>query len=163
MSRFSDDSGDEEFNNEWAMFWANVERSFNGRKGTALLRRFVEVLEAMPARRLIHGAVHRGVDVCAVGALVAAEKCKREGIDWAAAVEALPAFDSENDDYSAAHDTADLAKSFGMPRLAAYRIEYENDEPETGYEPTSVTPEDRWERMHSWAIRELAKREPVAA
>lgn len=73
MSRFSDD-GEDDFNNQGLMWWHNVEQAIAGRKGRKVLEELRATLLALPEKRLIHGHLCDGQDVCAVGALVVARR-----------------------------------------------------------------------------------------
>lgn len=71
MSRFSDD-WDEDWNNQGAMHWANVQRSARGKAGRPILEELIAALDAMPVHELHEGFLaHPGTGQrCAVGALV---------------------------------------------------------------------------------------------
>ncbi len=71
MSRFSDDF-DEDWQNQGAMHWANVQRSTRGKAGKAVLQELIAALEAMPVHELHEGFLaNPGTGArCAVGALV---------------------------------------------------------------------------------------------
>lgn len=61
MSRFGDGDGEENFNNEWALWENRAHLALRGRRGKAALRELREALEALPEERLISGAL------CTVG------------------------------------------------------------------------------------------------
>lgn len=203
MSRFGDYEGDDAgYNNSGELWWANVERQFQGRKGRELLRELIASLEAMPVKALVHGVLCDGKNVCAVGAVLVdrrvkagedrarvladlgesdgkcicghgpathpgapgspdrpavCTRCKRAHAKLVAKVGAAMAwmschgYEPEGDDWQ----TAQAAKAAGLPHLAAYRIEYHNDEEASEL----LTPEQRYEETLSWARRMLAKLE----
>lgn len=71
MSRFSDD-WDEDWNNQAAMHWANVQRSARGKAGRPILAELIAALDAMPVHELHEGFLANPATGarCAVGALV---------------------------------------------------------------------------------------------
>lgn len=136
MSRsgYSDDC------DEWGLIrWrGQVASAIRGRRGQAFLMELLDVLEAMPAKRLIANALRYGppegpVGVCALGAVGVAR-----GVD-------LEALDPE--DYDS------VAAVFGIARQLVREIVYENDEAGDWY--GERTPEARWQHMHDWAMSQL--------
>lgn len=70
MSRFSDDYEDPGYANAGELWWANVERAIQGKRGQKALRELFGALETMPEKRLVEGHLVKEGDVCAVGAYV---------------------------------------------------------------------------------------------
>lgn len=110
-----------------------VVQATNGARGQALLSKLRDALDAMPAKRLIAGAVKdEAGDVCALGAL----------------------------DPSAPHyDAKELAKHFGVARSLAAEIVYMNDE----WPFREETPERRWQRMRDWVDSQIKQGSQRAA
>lgn len=172
MSRFSDDG---DYDRESWLFWANVQRSFRSGNGTKALRQLVAAMESLPTQELAFGVLKEEGEerYCAIGAI--ARHC-----------DALPDH-PEWEDYPEALAKS-VAKGTGLAWGALYRLEYENDDEvyvidgtrERG-EPRSYgrlpdgswgyarmetvpnhrleTPAERWTRVHTWAVKELANRE----
>lgn len=146
MSRFSD-GYDEDYPNQAQMWWANMQRSFKSKGGTAALQKLVEALDAMPVKELAHGVWRDGDgSVCALGAL--AVHCGQDP-------HAMPQL--EEDPQDIARRTAEVT---GLPWAALYVIEYENDEGR--WNSWDEGPAARWERIRQWAAKELEKRNAVA-
>lgn len=72
MSRFGYDGDYEEYYpNQGDLWWANIERALNGKKGQAALRDLEEALIALPEKKLVRGHIAKlDGSVCAVGALI---------------------------------------------------------------------------------------------
>jgi hypothetical protein len=192
VSRFGDYDGEEDYNNSAALWWANVERQFAGRKGRDLLWELIAALEAMPVKQLVHGVLCDGQNVCAVGAVMVARRVRAgEARDAALAAlaiecgcghgsathpdrgactvcktayEVMVAERGPERAWNSCHgyepqgdawETAQAAQQAGLPRLAAYRIEYHNDEEASEY----LTSEQRYDETLAWARRELARLE----
>lgn len=132
MSRsgYCDDLG-----SEWALIrWRGaVVSAIRGWRGQAFLRELVDALDRLPERRLIARELVSEGEVCALGAVGLAR----------GRVSEMAEIDPE--DYDA------VAAEFGLPNALVQEIEYLNDE--LHYR----SPEERWERMRAWAIRELTR------
>jgi hypothetical protein len=115
------------------MWRGQVASAIKGKRGQAFLMELLDALEAMPEKRLISKALRQDGNVCALGAVGA-----RRGVD----LEAL-----DPDDYEA------VAGVFGIARQMVQEIEYENDEAGDWY--GKRTPEQRWQHMYDWAMRNL--------
>lgn len=87
MSRFDDSYGDDSI--PWDMWEQTVSRALAGRRGQAVLARLEEALLALPAPRLICGALASPDGVCAVGALVAYTRAQSAEQDMAAALQEM--------------------------------------------------------------------------
>jgi len=133
MSRsgYSDDCDD---NSCWLWMGA-VERATKGKRGQRLLRDLLAALEAMPEKRLIHGALVEHGEVCALGALG-----RTRGLD-------MTNIDPE--------DREAVAKAFGVAESLAAEIMYQNDEG-----PWRAGPGERWEHMHEWVRRQIKETAP---
>lgn len=105
-----------------------VLRALHGKRGQAFLRELVAALDALPSKRLIAGKlVTEGGECCAIGSVFRARGLSVAGIDPYAADE--------------------VGAAVGVAKAMAAEIEYENDDGGRYDE----TPEQRWERMRSWA------------
>lgn len=69
MSRFTDEWDGDEFPNQSALWWANIERSLKGKRGQAALADLEAALLELPQPRLVNGYLAVDGDVCAIGAL----------------------------------------------------------------------------------------------
>lgn len=108
-----------------------VDRSFNGARGQAFLRKLAAALDALPVKALITDAVRDDAgNVCALGAV---------------------------DPSAEGYDAEELARHFGIARAMAAEIVYKNDEYHTQYYSfrTPETPEQRWTRMCEWVRSKL--------
>lgn len=76
MTRFSDEY-EEDFPNQGDLWWANVRRALNGKRGQQALRDLETALLELPVRRLVKGHLAAGSDVCAVGALALHRRLKK--------------------------------------------------------------------------------------
>ena len=136
MSRsgYVDDDGDDPLNHgRWR---GAVASSIRGKRGQAFLRDLVAALEAMPVKRLIVGDLERGDQVCALGAVG-----RVRGM-------ALGTLDPE--------DADQVGRTFGIAAPLAREVVHENDD--TG---SRETPEERWIRMHAWAVELLGAPKPT--
>jgi hypothetical protein len=61
--------GEEWYPNQGDMWWANVRRALRGPRGQAAILDLYHALHALPERKLVHGHLAAGNQVCAVGAL----------------------------------------------------------------------------------------------
>jgi hypothetical protein len=98
-------------------------RSFNGRRGQAFLKELLEVLDALPNKRLIMDDLERDGEVCALGAIVRAR----------------------GEDTYDAYTPQEIAGILNISRAMAAEIMFENDE----VRPHD-SEEQRFERMHKW-------------
>lgn len=133
MSRsgYSDDC---EHLNLWR---SNVERTVAGKRGQKFLRELVAAMEAFPKRRLVSGTLRtEDGEVCALGSVGA-----KRGLD-------MTELDPE--------DPAQIGRAFGISSMLAQEIVYQNDE--GSYRPDQ-SPEQRWERVHGWAISKFKLQE----
>lgn len=148
MSRsgYSDD-----YDDQWGliMWRGQVASAIRGKRGQAFLMELLDALEAMPERRLVADVLKepdpiaivdadgRVVDVhpqvCALGALGV-----RRGVD-------MDALNPENYDQ--------IAEIFGVSHQLVQELEFENDEFGDYY--GHRTPEQRWQHMHDWAMRQI--------
>jgi len=72
VSRFGDPSDYEEYYpNQGDLWWSNIKRALNGKRGQRALRDLEEALVALPEKRLVRGHIATlDGSVCAVGALI---------------------------------------------------------------------------------------------
>jgi len=116
--------------------WRNaVERAIKGKRGQKFLRELADAMDAMPAKRLISGALidETTGEVCAIGAV-----CKARGLD----VSRVEVFDPQA-----------VGGAVGIARALAAEIEWINDEDDRSTE----TPEQRWQRVRGWVDSQIAK------
>jgi len=162
-----------------------VSNALSGRRGQAALAELEEALLALPEKKLVEGHLAAEGSVCAVGAFVAAQKAKREGLDFAAAVEALneAALDcwcghskaahhsapcsgerwdggtctcsGYDPEYEGAHDTVEAGRAAGLTWSVAWHLAYLNDE-----EFGDATPEERYQRVLAWVQTARGRRAP---
>lgn len=144
MSRSGYDDGCDD---QWGLIrWrGQVHRAIRGKRGQAFLMELLDALEAMPRKRLIAHSLRleapafvppeftKTPQVCAIGAVGA-----RRGVD-------LESLDPEDYDK--------IAGVFGIASQLVQEIEYENDEANDYY--GKRTPEQRWQHMHDWAMRQI--------
>lgn len=105
-----------------------------GRRGQLFLREMLVALDALPEKRLIAGALHDGLDVCALGAVAVARGLDVHTVD--------------PDDYSS------IAGMFGIAEALTREIEYINDE----WAVYDETPEQRYVRMRAWVVAQIRSR-----
>lgn len=133
---YEDFCGDAE--EQWRMIrWQGaVKSAIRGRRGQRLLRDLIAALDAMPEKVLIADELQDADgDVCALGAVGLHRGVKMDDID--------------------PEDYEQVAKAFDVAEALAREIEYENDDP-LGYRH-GETPQQRWLRMRSWAVRHLVE------
>jgi len=134
MSRsgYSDDYDDHGALNRWR---ANVDRAISGKRGQAFLGEMATALDAMPIKELVADEVVRdSAHVCAMGAVALAR-----GLD-------VSKVDPE--------DPEAVAGTFGIARVMACEIAFENDE-RTQWAGHQETPAERWTRMRKWVSDHL--------
>lgn len=129
MSRsgYSDDLDDVLQYGRWRGIVASATK---GKRGQSFFRDLIVALEAMPERRLIKNELYKEGEVCALGALGSKRGINMESID--------------PEDYEV------VAANFEIAAPLAQEVVYMNDD-----YYYSKTPEERWELMHSWAIKQL--------
>lgn len=76
MTRFSDDY-DEQYPNQGLMWEANYQRALSGKRGQKALRTLETALLELPEPRLISSHLALNGQVCAMGALLAHERCAK--------------------------------------------------------------------------------------
>lgn len=120
---------------EWSLIcWRGaVASAIRGKRGQAFLKELIEALDRLPNKRLIADDLIKEGEVCALGAVGLARGIEAEMLDV------------DPEDYDS------VADAFGIPNALAQEIEYLNDE--LHYK----SPEERFDRMRRWAIRELTK------
>jgi hypothetical protein len=120
---------------------ANVDRTIAGKRGQQFLREMSAALDAMPVKELVAGDIVRDDGhVCAIGAVAIARKLDVSRLD--------------------VYDGDEVGKTFGITRILACEIAYENDEHRSyDYEARRFTAETsaaRWTRMRAWVSEHLA-------
>ena len=116
-------------------FWAQaVKRAIHGKRGQSFLREMIEALDAMPKKRLIKDEIEEDGNVCALGAVA-----RKRALDLMKLNEL---------------GNRDVAHEFGISFALTCEITYLNDE-----EFWRATPEQRWQKMREWAIKNLDQHE----
>lgn len=123
-------SDDEDRPGQFALWNANCRRSLKSKAGQRSLREFEAALVAMPAKRLIHGRLVDGDDVCAVGAYA-----RHKGLDLSR--------------FGLKPEAVDVGIAAGMPRLVVWEVVALNDM------HLNLTPEDRYEKVLGWVRTQL--------
>ena len=173
MSRFDDYYDGEDFPNQAALWYANVQRALGGKRGKKALAELREALLALPEKRLIAGALctvggveRRAADhgkwyqedfsakiesdgegVCAIGAYLWFKKVKA-GADPRTAFDDLPTLldvDGDSD-----YQTAEHGRAAGLTFTLAQTLAYRNDEAFEG-----MTPEQRYDAFMGWLDGQL--------
>lgn len=146
-SRFDFDGGDEG-GMPSALWWATIRRAQNSPRGQKFLAELEEALLALPAKRLISGAVIEDGEVCAIGSLLLHRANQgrlqlkegkgnpRRSVLTEDLEETFRYIDNEWDMY-------DLATRIEQARTLVWRIAYANDEQCS----TRATPEERYEHV----------------
>lgn len=135
MSR-ADYSVDRE--DQWAFIrWRGaVKSAISGQRGQAFLKEMLIALDDLPAKKLIANHLHNTGEFCAIGSVG-----KKRGID-------MHRLDPEDSD--------GIAKEFGIAQALVREIEFENDEGSFWHE----TPEERFNRIRNWVIKNIQATEP---
>lgn len=130
---------------------ARVKKVLNGRPGKTALRAFVKVLEAMPHKQLIEGALCDGTGVCVNGALVY-RKWVDGGMAPKEAWKRLKVASGRSDDeYETYEQTIAVAsEELGITRTLAELMAQENDY-------AYGTPKQRYNTVLHWAKQHMAK------
>lgn len=141
MSRFGDGDDDWDYG-RWMLWVTATQNALSGKRGQSALRDLENALLALPQHRLIEGHLAKDGEVCAIGALVLANRCA-EGEDREAVLAALE--EVGEDDYCA-DQTASIGSKYGkMAYAMAWRIAELNDEDWGG-----DTPEARFQGVLAW-------------
>jgi hypothetical protein len=151
VSRF--DACDGEGEMPYELWRASVVRARAGRRGQAVLAEMEAALLALPAKRLIEGAVSRDGEVCAIGALAVHRRVtggEQRAFVLAALEEAWRGYDDEHD-----CDADAIARYLGQDVLRvtytlAWEIQAVNDR---DWHRTAPTPEERYEWVLEWVRR----------
>lgn len=118
----------------WIRMRGAVNSAVKGKKGQAFLKDALEALEALPEKKLIKGEfVTPQGEVCLMGAV-----CLKRGID-------VSNVDPDDDNH---HKY--VSELLGIAESLVQEVEFENDQA-LGY----VTPEHRYNYMHSWITQRL--------
>lgn len=124
----------EDFDNDWELImWRGaVASAIRGKRGQAFFRDLLAALDALPEKRLIANELEEtDGNVCALGALG-----KRRALD-------MHELDPE--------DSQRVADTFGIAEALAKETVWINDEAGNWKE----TPEQRFERVRAWVVRQI--------
>lgn len=110
-----------------------VTSALRGRRGQRLLRDLIAALDALPEKRLIEGAFEQDGEFCALGAAG-----RLRGIDL-------------SDLYPDEEDAERVAERFDVAHQLVREVTFVNDEDG----PPRETPERRFQRVRSWAVKQL--------
>jgi hypothetical protein len=125
---YSDDCDDQWANIRWR---GQVASAIRGKRGQAFLKELVQALEAMPEKKLIPHELIEDGQVCTLGAVGLARGADLKDVD--------------------PYDHKLLGDMFNVAHQLIQEIEWENDE------NGGPTPEARWQHMHAWATRQVAR------
>lgn len=135
----------DDMEDQWAMIrWRGaVKSAIRGKRGQSLLRELIAALDAMPKKALCVGElVTTEGEVCTLGAVGLARGIDMRGVD--------------------PEEPEHVAAAFGIARALAQEIVWENDENAWRYRDQRLeTPEERWQRMRDWAVKNLAPQASV--
>jgi hypothetical protein len=128
MSRhgYSDDCDDYLQHGRWR---GQVASAIRGKRGQEFLKELIQVLEAMPEKKLIRHELVKDGQFCTLGAIGHARGINIEAIDPS--------------------DHEELSKKLNIAHQLVQEIEYENDE------NCWPTDEMRWSKMYQWAKNHL--------
>ncbi len=136
---------DDECTMAQAALWnANAERAFKGKKGQRFFREVERALLAMPVKELHTGYLHDGDHVCVLGA-VAVQREIDKGLSREQAMKAVPF----------SEDEAGARATLKLSRIMAWEFMYQNDGSEDY--PSRVTPAQRWEQLLKWIRRNIVE------
>lgn len=124
----------------------NVRTALGGKRGQAALAELESALLALPQKVLVAGALCKGLNVCAVGAL-GVHRMQQRGVSYAGAIGKLRHYE---DDYHAASHTAQYGTALGLTYTLAWTIAEANDE-----DFKHMTPEQRYDAMLGWVRKQL--------
>jgi hypothetical protein len=113
---------------EYICWRGAVASAIRGKRGQAFLYEMLQAMAALPEPKLIDGYLEHEGAVCAIGSVGRARGIDMSGID--------------------VEDRNQVAKLFGIAPALAAEVVYMNDEA-----TYSETPEQRFQRMRSWAER----------
>lgn len=129
------DDYDGEYSQIMSINWRGaVASAFRGKRGQAFLKEMLAALDALPEKRLIHGELQEGDQVCAIGAVG-----KARGID-------MSNMDPE--------DSGRVADAFGIADAMARELVFYNDDA-----ASKETPEERWVRMRAYVVKHIRQEE----
>jgi hypothetical protein len=123
-----------------AMWRGRVASSIRGKRGQKLLKNLLAALDEMPQKRLIPNELVDGDDVCLLGA-----GGRRLGI---ADIDTIDPSD---------HDA--LAKRFDVAECLIQEIEFINDD---DFSCRSKTPEERYEEVRKWLVKNIHSADSAA-
>jgi hypothetical protein len=132
----------EDMDDQWALIrWRGaVDSARRGRRGQAFFRDLVAALDALPEKKLIADSLQEPTGaVCALGALGKAREIDMAPLD--------------------PEDPETVAGVFNIASALSREVVWVNDEMGRHDE----TPEQRFERVRRWAVRQIAKTEQVSA
>jgi len=109
-----------------------VASAIRGERGQKFLREMLDALDALPDKSLTENALEHDGEVCAMGAVGL-----KRGVD-------MSKVDPE--------DRHGVAELFGISPALVAEIAYENDE------SWRETPQERWQRMRRWVVKQIAVR-----
>ncbi len=115
-----------------------VASAIKGKRGQAFLRKLLDGLDALPAKRLIADDLESQGEVCAIGSVGRLQSIDMSGLD------------PEN------HEQ--LADVFDISPALVKEVEFINDEPFC----YRTTPEERFAMVRKWAVQNLVERGEIA-
>ena len=138
MSRSGYIEGDDDW--ETIRWRGAVASAIRGKRGQALLKELLEALDAMPVKRLIPNSFEdANGEFCTLGVLG-----HKRGLDMSGLIE---------DDEWGDCDVGAVANRFGVAGALVQEIMFENDSDfDWG---NDETPEQRWQRMRDWVVKQI--------
>ena len=125
---------DYDYDNLIYLWRGTVTRALNGKRGQSFLRDLVAAMDALPAPRLIESALQAANgEVCAIGSVGLARGVGMGSLD--------------------PYDAYAVSAKFNIAQAMAREIAWINDE--AGH--LIETPEQRWARVHAWAVRNIKR------
>lgn len=118
-----------------ALWRGAVQSAIRGKRGQAFLKEMLAAFDALPQKRLIAHELIANGEACAIGTVGLAR-----GIDMSKL---------NPEAYNA------IAKIFGISAALVREIEYENDDEDGYYQRSTVTPEQRFERVRKWVASQI--------
>jgi hypothetical protein len=155
MSRFSfDDYYEEEFPNQAQLWWANLDRAVNGKRGQQALGDLRDILLAMPDKQLISGRLaNEEGHVCTLGAFVLARECAAGGSREDVLRRLADKIPDDDDDGWGWDASATAGRDAGLTYSLAWRLAYLNDE-----DFGRLKPEGRYLSVLDWIERRIGLR-----
>lgn len=141
----------DDFDENWSLIrWRGaVTAAIKGKRGQAFLKELEDALVALPEKKLLAGGFAKGGEVCAIGSVLVARRCKAGMTREAALAEVEAKFPVSEDGYEA----PEIAPEAGIADAMAKEIMFVNDNDF----PYGSKPEENYRRMLEWVREQRAK------